>query len=133
MELIDGGEDALERFTASIKTIRIENVYYIIYEENLEWGPCITNTEKIICVGLNYRKHADETKASYPEVPVLFNKFKNALTGHLSNVAVPRTTERLDHEVELGIIIGKKGKLIEKEEALDYVFGYCRSEEHTSE
>jgi len=125
MELIEGGEDALQRFKAYIKTLPIENVDYIISEENLEWGPCITDPEKIICVGLNYRKHADETKASYPEVPVLFNKFKNALTGHLSNVAVPRTTERLDHEVELGIIIGKKGKFIEKEEALDYVFGYC--------
>src|SRR5690625_7245042 len=78
MELIEGGEDALERFKAYIKTLPIENVDYIISEENLEWGPCITDPEKIICVGLNYQKHADETKASYPEVPVLFNKFKRS-------------------------------------------------------
>jgi len=125
MNLIEEGSDALERFKTYIKHLPMGNVDYIIPEEKLEWGPCITDPEKIICVGLNYRKHADETNAAYPEVPVLFNKFKNALTGHLSQVAVPRTTERLDHEVELGIIIGKEGKFIEQDEVLDYVFGYC--------
>lgn len=125
MDLIKGGREAREHFENYLKNLPTKSVNYIISEDHIEWGPCITDPEKIICVGLNYRKHADETKAAYPKVPVLFNKFNNALTGHMSHVAVPRTTERLDHEVELGIIIGKEGKFIAQNEALDYVFGYC--------
>ena len=73
-------------------------------------GACVTRPSKIICVGLNYRKHADETGAKYPEVPILFNKFQNALAGHKQNIAVPSVTEKLDYEVELGIVIGKTAK-----------------------
>lgn len=125
MELIEGGEEALQVLTSYITDLVKSNVPYVKAEQNIEWGPALTRPRKIICVGLNYKKHADETKATYPEIPIIFNKFDNALTGHLSNIAVPRTTERLDHEVELGIVIGKTGKHIEEREALDYVFGYC--------
>ena len=97
----------------------------VIDEEDLEWGPCVTRPHKIICVGLNYRKHADETNAPYPEVPILFNKFDNTLTGHQSEIAIPAVTNELDYEVELGIVIGKKTKNVSKEEALSHVFGYC--------
>jgi|SRR5690625_1593740 len=124
MKLIQGGEDALKKVRNYVDELPHDETY-IIDEDSIEWGPAVINPEKIICVGLNYRKHADETKSPYPEVPVLFNKFNNALTGHLSEIAVPRTTERLDHEVELGIVIGKEGKHINEDEALDYVFGYC--------
>src|SRR5699024_4299669 len=79
---------------------------------------------KIICVGLNYQKHADETHSPYPENPILFNKFNNTLTGHKQHVKVPKTTEQLDYEVELGIVIGEEAKEVSKEDALDYVFGY---------
>lgn len=97
----------------------------VLNEEDLEWGPCVTRPHKIICVGLNYRKHADETNAPYPEVPILFNKFDNTLTGHQSEIAVPAVTNELDYEVELGIVIGKNTKNVSKEEALSHVFGYC--------
>src|SRR5699024_6049173 len=88
------------------------------------WAPAVENPEKILCIGLNYKKHADETKSPYPEEPVVFSKFNNALVGHEGQVAVPKTTERLDHEVELGIVIGKKAKNVAVKDALDYVFGY---------
>lgn len=94
-------------------------------ESELNIQPAIQNPKKIICVGLNYKKHADETKSEYPEYPILFNKFSNALSGHKEKVVVPKTTKRLDYEVELGIIIGEKGKNIKAENALDYVFGYA--------
>lgn len=125
MELIEGGEDALQMLDSYITDLPKSNVPYMKNEQEVEWGPAVTRPRKIICVGLNYQKHADETKAAYPEIPIIFNKFDNALTGHLSNIAVPRTTERLDHEVELGLVIGKTGKHIAEKEALDYVFGYC--------
>ena len=94
-------------------------------ESELNIQPPIQNPKKIICVGLNYKKHADETKSEYPEYPILFNKFSNALSGHKEKVVVPKTTKRLDYEVELGIIIGEKGKNIKAENASDYVFGYA--------
>lgn len=126
MAFIEAGEDAVHNLQMLLTQLQIyKGAPFLRQEHDITFAPAVPNPSKIICVGLNYRKHADETKAAYPEVPVLFNKFNNALTGHLSDVVVPRTTERLDHEVELGIVIGKKGKYIQEEDALDYVFGYC--------
>lgn len=126
MDVIQGGERTLSRLQQYIEKLDLTNeTDFILKEEAIQWEPCVTKPSKIICVGLNYKKHADETKAPYPKYPILFNKFDNALTGHLSEVVVPRTTERLDHEVELGIVIGKTAKHVSEEEALDYVFGYC--------
>src|SRR5690625_2477691 len=125
MSLIRSGEDALQSFLSYIQQLDYTDDRILLREDDISWAPAVTNPSKIICVGLNYKKHADETKSPYPEVPILFNKFSNALTGHLSEVTIPSTTERLDYEVELGIVIGKEGKHIKEEEALDYVFGYC--------
>lgn len=97
----------------------------LLDEEGLTFAPCVTRPSKIICVGLNYRKHADETNSPYPKTPILFNKFSNALAGHQEPVAVPRVTEKLDYEAELTIVIGKRAKNVDRAEALQYVFGYC--------
>src|SRR5699024_8150544 len=91
---------------------------------DFEWGSAVPAPNKIICVGLNYRRHADETGASYPETPILFPKYNNALASHKQHITVPKVTEKLDYEVELGIVMGKNAKDVSKEEALDYVFGY---------
>lgn len=123
--LIEQGEAGLQVLEAYVDEVKSDQATYVWKEQDVDFAAAITRPRKIICVGLNYRKHADETKAKYPEVPVLFNKFDNALTGHLQEIKVPRTTERLDHEVELGIVIGKTAKHVKKENALDYVFGYC--------
>ncbi|QTH40390.1 fumarylacetoacetate hydrolase family protein [Cohnella sp. LGH] len=96
-----------------------------LQESDLQFGPCVTEPKKIICVGLNYRKHAEETKAAIPEFPILFNKFHNTIAAHGSEIAIPRTTTRLDYEAELVIVIGKQAKYVPREEALNYVFGYC--------
>src|SRR5699024_5361154 len=125
MQLREGGKEALQELTTFITELATLDKSYVKTKEEVEWGPALTRPRKIICVGLNYKKHADETKAAYPEFPIIFNKFDNALTGHQSNITVPRTTKRLDHEVELGIVMGKTGKFIDKDNALDYVFGYC--------
>jgi 2-keto-4-pentenoate hydratase/2-oxohepta-3-ene-1,7-dioic acid hydratase in catechol pathway len=126
MEVIAGGNEAISALEDYVSKLPIENkLNYIKDEEDVEWGPCVTQPNKIICVGLNYRKHADETNSPYPEVPILFSKFNNTLTGHKCKIAVPKVTQRLDYEVELGVVIGKEAKYVSKENALDYVFGYC--------
>ena len=125
MEMISGGQLRLDKLRTYVGALDLQHASFLLNEADIMWGPAVTRPRKIICVGLNYRKHADETKSKYPEIPIIFNKFDNALTGHQSEIAVPRTTERLDHEVELGMVIGKTGKFIPEEEALDYVFGYC--------
>ncbi|MDC3423411.1 fumarylacetoacetate hydrolase family protein [Aquibacillus sp. 3ASR75-11] len=125
MDVIYGGEETLSVLTDFISTLDISSDSpYMLNEKDLDWGPCVTNPSKIICIGLNYRRHADETNAPYPESPILFNKFNNTLTGNLCDIAVPRETNQLDYEVELGIVIGKSAKYISKESALDHVFGY---------
>ncbi|MFD0618618.1 fumarylacetoacetate hydrolase family protein [Paenibacillus sp. GCM10027629] len=94
-------------------------------EEFLDFAPCIPLDRKVICVGLNYRNHAKEAGLPVPSSPVLFNKFSNALTGHGKKVKLPEVTTQVDYEAELGIVIGKPAKDVTREEALDFVFGYC--------
>nr|WP_239587577.1 fumarylacetoacetate hydrolase family protein [Bacillus pakistanensis] len=126
MEVIEGGESVLSNLRKYLNSLDLSHDRsYVFNEEDIKWGPCVTHPNKMICVGLNYRKHADETNAIYPEVPILFNKFNNTLTGHHSDIAIPKVTEKLDYEVELGVVIGKKAKNVSKENALQYVFGYC--------
>ncbi|WP_078393668.1 fumarylacetoacetate hydrolase family protein [Shouchella patagoniensis] len=122
-ELIAGGEQAANQLGAYVQTLET-NGLYIRNELDCQFGPAVTNPEKIICVGLNYRKHADETNSPYPEVPILFNKFNNTLTGHDHDIAVPSVTNELDYEVELAIVIGKTAKNVSEEKALEYVLGY---------
>ncbi|ACT01857.1 fumarylacetoacetate hydrolase family protein [Paenibacillus sp. JDR-2] len=99
---------------------------YWLNEDSLNYGPCVTNPQKIICIGLNYRRHAEETNATIPEYPILFNKFNNTLTGHGHDVPLPRVSSKVDYEAELAIVIGKQAKYLpEEENALDHVFGYC--------
>lgn len=125
MDVINGGDGVLQLLQVYVEALDVDNANYVYQEDDIQWGPCVTDPNKIICVGLNYRKHADETNSPYPEFPILFNKFNNTLTGHKSDISVPAVTEKLDYEVELGIVIGKKAKNVAKEAALEYVFGYC--------
>lgn len=124
MTVIQNGEEAVGLLETYVKEVDASQLLYLS-ESEVEWGPCVTDPEKIICVGLNYRRHADETGASYPESPILFSKFNNTLTGHNNDIFIPKTTEQLDYEVELGIVIGRRAKDVSEEEALNYVFGYC--------
>ncbi len=126
MEVIEGGpsvRSSLEQYISGLKYSGSPS--FLVDESTIAWEPCVTSPNKIICVGLNYRKHAEETNSPIPEYPILFNKFNNTLTGHLHDVAVPAVTKKLDYECELVIVIGKKAKYVSKEDALDHVFGYC--------
>jgi 2-keto-4-pentenoate hydratase/2-oxohepta-3-ene-1,7-dioic acid hydratase in catechol pathway len=125
-EVIERGEEAIQTLQNYLDSLAITGVEpYLLNEEGLSFRPCVPEPNKIICVGLNYKKHADETNAPYPDVPILFNKFNNTLTAHKKEIAVPKVTEKLDYEAELVIVIGKKTKNVTKEDALSHVFGYC--------
>ena len=98
----------------------------LVSESRAKFGPAVPNPEKIICVGLNYRQHAAETGSAIPPVPLLFNKFNNALTGHRSVVKLPsKVDQQFDYEVELVIVIGKTARDVSEADALKYVFGYA--------
>jgi len=98
----------------------------VLAEDTVKFGPCVTNPEKIICVGLNYRKHAAETGNPVPKTPILFNKYNNALAGHKSVIRVSEEpTEKVDYEVELVIVIGRVARNVSEADALSSVFGYC--------
>ena len=95
-------------------------------ESQMEFGPCVPNPGKIVCVGLNYRRHAAEVKAPVPTTPVLFNKFNNALMGNRGTLRLPvRVASQFDYEVELVIVIGRTAREVSEQDALTYVFGYC--------
>lgn len=93
--------------------------------DGIVYFPCVSAPEKIICVGLNYLKHAQEAGMAAPSTPILFSKFNNALAGHGEIIPLLDSATTYDYEVELGVVIGKEGKFISEDDALDYVFGYC--------
>lgn len=124
--VIQKGTEAIDALSALAEEVLLSgDDSAVLREEDIAFAPCVTRPSKIICVGLNYRKHADETKAPYPDSPILFNKFSNAITGHQQPVVIPHVTDKLDYEAELTIVIGKQAKNVDKASALDYVFGYC--------
>lgn len=84
----------------------------------------VLNPHKIICIGLNYRDHCEENNQPIPEKPIIFAKFPNAITGPDSSILLPRISKKVDYEAELAVIIGKKGKRIPEDKALEYVAGY---------
>ena len=88
-------------------------------------GSCIARPSKIVCIGLNYAKHAAESGMPVPAEPVVFFKSTTALCGPFDDVIIPRNAEKTDWEVELAVIIGKKASYISEENAMDYVAGYA--------
>ena len=96
-----------------------------IVGSNVRIGACINRVGKLICIGLNYSDHAEEVGIDAPKEPVVFNKWTSAISGPNDNIELPRGASKTDWEVELGIVIGKSGKYISIEDAMEYVAGYC--------
>ena len=87
-------------------------------------GAPFVRPSKIVCIGLNYKDHAEETGAKIPAEPIIFMKSTTALVGPNDQVMIPKNSLKTDWEVEFGIVIGKKASYVEENEALDYVAGY---------
>jgi 2,4-didehydro-3-deoxy-L-rhamnonate hydrolase len=88
-------------------------------------GSCVARPSKIICIGLNYAKHAAESGSAVPSEPVVFFKSTTALCGPNDDLIIPKNSEKTDWEVELAVIIGKKASYVSHSEAMDYVAGYA--------
>ena len=95
--------------------------------DGLRLGPCVPQPGKILCVGLNYAKHAAEGGQAIPDTPVLFSKFNNSLAGPDEDIPLPATASEYDYEVELTAVIGKRTRDVSEAGALDHVVGYCCS------
>jgi len=95
-----------------------------VVPDDVRLGPPICRPSKIVCVGLNYRDHARESGMAVPEEPVLFFKATTAITGPNDDVVIPRDGTKVDWEVELAVVIGRRTTYVERDRALDHVAGY---------
>jgi 2,4-didehydro-3-deoxy-L-rhamnonate hydrolase len=125
------GEDYNEQFFATNGLVRLQKwlktnaKYCTEVSKRTRLASCVARPSKIVCIGLNYAKHAIESGAAIPKEPVVFLKATTALCGPNDNVIIPKNSIKTDWEVELAVIIGKKANYVSEENALDYVAGYC--------
>lgn len=93
-------------------------------DKNVRLGAPLVRPSKIVCVGLNYAKHAAESGMAVPKEPVLFFKATSAIVGPNDDVVIPKGSQKTDWEVELAVVIGKKASYVSEADALDHVAGY---------
>jgi 2-keto-4-pentenoate hydratase/2-oxohepta-3-ene-1,7-dioic acid hydratase in catechol pathway len=106
---------------------------YFVAENGAQFGPCVTEPEKIVCIGLNYRAHAAETGNPVPKQPILFNKYNNALNYHGGVIAVSKVkATNFDYEAELVIVLGRTASRVDEAEAQKCIFGYCTGNDFTA-
>ena len=95
-----------------------------VVARDVRLGAPLARPSKIVCVGLNYAKHAEESGMAPPEEPVLFFKASSAITGPFDPIRIPKGSTKTDWEVELALVIGKKASYVSEKEALNHVAGY---------
>ena len=115
IEFLQGAQSLRLPDLASLPSVALDEVQLL---------PPVPDPEKIICIGLNYRDHARETGMEIPKYPVFFAKYRNALAGPYDPIVLPRVSNRVDYEAELAVVMGKPGRHIPEEHALEYVAGY---------
>lgn len=116
---------ALQRLIEQART-GAEAARYLLPEASVSFGPAVMAPPKILCIGLNYRAHVAEANEKVPTVPIFFNKFTSSLNGHGGTIAVSREhAKSFDYEAELVVVMGRGGRDITEEAALDHVFGYA--------
>ncbi len=123
-ELIAAGEAGARSVEAISRTALRSGLVPLLGEDELVFLPVVSRPEKIICVGLNYRRHAEESGLPVPGAPVYFAKYANSLAGHRHEIVLPAGAEQFDYEVELAVVIGKPVHRAAEDAALDAVFGY---------
>ena len=129
IEVIEVGQPAINALQGVVDKVAASeaSAQWTLDEMGLQYGPAVGDPGKIICVGLNYRRHAAETGMAVPETPVLFSKFHNTIASYGDSVSLPPVASQYDYEVELGVVIGKSARNVSEEDALDYVLGYVTS------
>ena len=130
LEVSTFGEDYDQEFFGSDGPQRLNNWLEHNFDscptvgEEVRLGPPIAQVSKIICVGLNYAMHAKEGGMDIPTEPVLFFKATTAICGPFDDVIIPKASTKTDWEVELAVVIGKKGNYISETDAVDHIAGY---------
>jgi 2-keto-4-pentenoate hydratase/2-oxohepta-3-ene-1,7-dioic acid hydratase in catechol pathway len=121
-DFLNGGSEALDLARKLLADATAGQVSFPL--KSLELGPPVPKPSKIIAVGLNYRDHAGEANFKVPEYPLLFAKFPNSIAGPHDPIVIPSESMQVDNEAELAVVIGRRGKAIPADAALDYVVGY---------
>lgn len=132
-ELLQEGTAAdLDRLIAASSSTKARAAF--LEESRITHGRLFTRPGKIICVGLNYKRHAQEVKMAEPRVPPLFNKYDNALAAHGCTITLPprEVAYKFDYETELLIVMGKAARNVSAADALDHVAGYCTSNDFSA-
>ena len=120
----DAARAALRDLVARAEAADPSGASWLRDESTLTLGPSVPRPGKIVCVGLNYRKHAEETGAAIPTTPVLFSKFLNTVAAPDEDVPLTGAAEQYDYEVELAVVIGASTSNASAADALNSVFGY---------
>lgn len=120
--IIQLSSDEQAQLENAARTLAGSDSSYLV--DRIRLGPPIVDPEKLICLGLNYRDHAVEANLPIPEVPNLFAKFRNTLTGPTSPIVLPGVSEEIDYEAELAVVIGRRCKNVPAADALGVVAGY---------
>ncbi|MEO6232411.1 MAG: fumarylacetoacetate hydrolase family protein [Ferruginibacter sp.] len=113
--------DGLKKL-ATVLSANQENLPVV--DDGVRIGSPVARPSKIVCIGLNYAKHAKETNAAIPAEPIIFFKSTTSLTGPFDNIIIPKNSVKTDWEVELALVIGKRASYVEQAEAMDYIAGY---------
>jgi 2-keto-4-pentenoate hydratase/2-oxohepta-3-ene-1,7-dioic acid hydratase in catechol pathway len=116
--------EAIEQNSEGIQSV-VDLADNFVCESEIIYMPCVTQPEKIICIGLNYERHATESGLVPPPFPVVFSKFNNSLAAHQEVITLSEKSVQYDFEVELGVVIGRTVRNVSVADALNYVYGYC--------
>jgi 2-keto-4-pentenoate hydratase/2-oxohepta-3-ene-1,7-dioic acid hydratase in catechol pathway len=127
-DTLRGGENAIQLATKIISDSKnaksSDREKFVRKSESFVYRPVVTGCPKILCVAVNYAAHGAQSSTKPPEEPYVFIKFPNSLIGHNSPILLSKSSNKCDSEIELAVIIGKKGKYITHERAMDHVAGY---------
>jgi 2-keto-4-pentenoate hydratase/2-oxohepta-3-ene-1,7-dioic acid hydratase in catechol pathway len=114
--------DKVERDKAALEHAKEQG--WLVPSRDAYWFAPVPRPGKVICIGLNYRDHAKESNMPLPEEPVVFSKFSSSVIAPGEPVVIPATSNRVDYEAELAVVIGGRGKNVKADRAYDYVLGY---------
>ncbi len=121
LDIVSGGPEALHRVKSFAETGAPDHAFPL---DSVRLLAPIPRPTKIICIGLNYRDHAIESKLDIPTIPVVFSKYPSVVIGPGANIVLPKISAKPDYEAEFAVVIGKNGRHIKADGWQEYVFGY---------
>lgn len=123
LKCFDLERDFFEKAKSATAAIDKSNLT-VINRQSVKIVAPVPRPGKIICIGLNYRDHAEESGMEIPKSPIIFSKFGTCVVGVNQPIVIPKTSGQVDYEAELAFVVGRRAKNVKKEDALRYVFGY---------